>query len=98
MSCLVRRALGQRAMDHGRQEYHHTMWEGQEKNQKGQGLAWYEPYTGEKPSSPRSRASSGRATLLLADGPGGQAGSSRECCHHLFVRGLAVRQSGWSSK
>ena len=45
-------------MDHGRQEYYHMMWEGQD---KGQGLAWYGirgPRGGGEPSSPRSRASS----------------------------------------
>lgn len=58
--CLVRRALGQRAMDHGRQEYH-MMWR-KDKRKTGTGMVRYTgrrgPRGGERPSSPRSRASS----------------------------------------
>lgn len=56
-------------------------------DKRGQGLAWYgirgpRARGGEKPSSPRSRASFNRATLRLADPTGGFVERMSECVHH----------------
>ena len=58
--CLVRRALGQRAMDHGRQQYHMMWRKDKRKDRDWHGTVYGSTGSsrGEKPSSPRSRASS----------------------------------------
>lgn len=96
MSCLVRRALGQRAMDHGRQEYH-MMWE--DKRKTGTSMVWYTGSSSSRggkaliPALPRFLH---RATLLLADPTGGFVQRIPWSTYHNWksVHG----QSVWSDK